>query len=125
MGELAFLHHLQQFKWEGHFGVAEEVEAEGYLGGAVGVTVEDGFHAGEAAGLHADFAAGVEEGGVDGDGRLCIAHKALEVEHLGVGDAGEVVAARGGDAGTVREEVENEFRLTGYAVADCVGAADE
>ena len=87
---------LDQFEDVGgtlHFGIAEEIDAEGEQGATVGLFTDVGFQTCEFAGLDANSVAYMDAGGVDGDFILCIAYHAHEVFHLFVGDAGEISTA--------------------------------
>ena len=88
-----FLDEFEDFGGTFHFGVAEEIDAEGEQGATVGLFADVGFQACEFAGLDADSVAYMDAGGVDGDFILGIAYHAHEVFHLFVGDAGEVSTA--------------------------------
>ena len=100
-----------------HLGIAQEIDAKDYGGGAVRGFFEERLDTAESAGLDAYLAAGTEAGGIDGDGTVAIAYHADEVEHLGVGDAGKVVPARGGRAGSVHQETVDETGFAGYLIA--------
>ena len=88
-----FLDEFEDFGGTFHFGVAEEIDAEGVHGATIGLFTDVGFQACETAGLDAHPASHMDTGGVDGDFILCIAYHAHEVFHLCVGDASEISTA--------------------------------
>lgn len=116
---------LEQLDGELGGGVPEHVDADGELRLALGGAYEEALDAGEASALDTHLAAYLQAGGVDGDGRVGIAHHALEVDHLVVGDDGEVGSSVVVVARAVHHEVEDELSLAGYGVACVTGAADE
>ena len=91
--ERLFLDQFEVIDGTFHFGIAEEIYAEGECGATVRLFTDVGFQACETAGLDADPASHMDTGGVDGDFILCIAYHAHEAFHLCVGDASEISTA--------------------------------
>ena len=76
-----------------HFGIAEEIDAEGESGATIGLFADVGFQACKTTGLDAHPVSHMDTGGVDSDLILCITYHTHEVFHLFVGNAGEISTA--------------------------------
>ena len=87
---------LDQFKDVGgtlHFGIAEEIDAEGNHAGAVGLFTDVANQSGEPTGRDAYLIAYMHTGGIYDDCVHRFLYHALEIFHLAIWYAGEVVPA--------------------------------
>ena len=92
--ERLFLDQFEVIDGTLHFGIAEEIDAEGERGATIRLFTDVCFQASETASFDADPVSQMDTGWVDSDLILCLAYHAHEVFHLYVGDAGEVPPAR-------------------------------
>jgi len=88
-----FLYFFKKLNGELRGGISEHVDADSELGFPLGLLHEITFYACKASALDAHLAANLQAGGVDGDRCLGIANHTLEVEHLAVGNHGNISLA--------------------------------
>lgn len=122
---LMALHLLHQLNGHLRRGIAEHVDADGELRLSTGLLHKITLQTCQAPALDTDTAADLQTRGIDRYRSLGVANHALEVEHLVVGNHGEVGLAEVVAAGGIRQEVMDELCVAGYRVTDLTAAADE